>query len=116
LSLYSEQGTTSHFGESVTTLEHSLQAAHFARKSNASDALIAAALLHDVGHLLARAPADLAEWKADARHEVSGARWLAARFGPDVFEPVRLHVPAKRYLCATDPNYAAQLRAARWPA
>ena len=111
-SLYSEQGATAYFGESVTTLEHSLQAAHFARKSNASDALIAAALLHDVGHLLARAPADVAEWKADARHEVSGARWLASRFGPDVFEPVRLHVPAKRYLCATDPNYAAQLSSA----
>ena len=112
LSLYSAQGATAYFGESVTTLEHSLQAAHFAQKSNAPDALVAAALLHDVGHLLAAAPADLAEWKADARHEVSGARWLARHFGPDVSEPVRLHVPAKRYLCATDPSYPAQLSSA----
>ena len=110
--MYSVQGATIYFGESVTTLEHSLQAAHFARKTNAPDALVAAALLHDVGHLLDAAPADLAEWKADARHEVSGARWLAAHFGPDVFEPVRLHVPAKRYLCAADPNYADQLSSA----
>jgi phosphonate degradation associated HDIG domain protein len=111
-SIYSARGAAAYFGESVTTLEHSLQAAHFARKSNASDALIAAALLHDIGHLLAATPADLAEWKADARHELSGARWLAQHFGPDVFEPVRLHVPAKRYLCATDPNYVTRLSAA----
>ncbi|HEV7358550.1 MAG TPA: HD domain-containing protein [Steroidobacteraceae bacterium] len=110
--MYCARGARAYFGESVTTLEHSLQAAHFARKSNASDALVAAALLHDVGHLLAAAPPDLAAWKADARHEVNGARWLAARFGPDVFEPVRLHVPAKRYLCATDPSYEAQLSSA----
>ena len=110
--MYSARGANSYFAESVTTLEHSLQAAHFARKSNAADALVAAALLHDIGHLLAAAPADLAEWQTDARHEVSGARWLAARFGRDVFEPVRLHVPAKRYLCATDPSYAAQLSSA----
>jgi [1-hydroxy-2-(trimethylamino)ethyl]phosphonate dioxygenase len=110
--MYCAQGATAYYGESVTTLEHSLQSAHFARKSNAPDALVAAALLHDVGHLLAAAPLDLAAWKADARHEVSGARWLAARFAPDVFEPVRLHVPAKRYLCATDPSYEAQLSSA----
>jgi gamma-butyrobetaine dioxygenase len=45
----------------------------------------------------------------DARHEEIGGHWLAARLGPEVAEPVRLHVPAKRYLCATDPTYFAQL-------
>ena len=58
------------------------------------------------------APDDIADWKQDARHELSGSRWLAARFGPEVSEPVRLHVPAKRYLCATDPGYMSQLSAA----
>ena len=57
-------------------------------------------------------PDDIADWKTDAHHELTGSRWLAARFGPEVWEPVRLHVPAKRYLCATDPAYFGKLSAA----
>jgi [1-hydroxy-2-(trimethylamino)ethyl]phosphonate dioxygenase len=57
-------------------------------------------------------PDDLADWTADAHHEEVGARWLAGRFGPEVSEPVRLHVPAKRYLCATDAGYSHQLSSA----
>ena len=68
-----------------------------------------AALLHDVGHLVEDVPDDIADWKVDARHEEVGARWLATRFAPEVHQPVRLHVPAKRYLCAIDPGYLAQL-------
>ena len=107
--IYSGRGAGAYFGESVSTLEHSLQAAHFAQESNASDALVVAALLHDIGHLIDAAPADFADWQSDARHEVSGGNWLAQRFGPEVSEPVRLHVPAKRYLCATDPGFLGQL-------
>jgi phosphonate degradation associated HDIG domain protein len=107
--IYSGRGAGAYFGEVVTTLEHSLQAAHFARESKASDALVVAALLHDIGHLIDSAPPEFADWKTDARHEVSGSRWLAQRFGPEVSEPVRLHVPAKRYLCATDPSFLAHL-------
>ena len=109
LSLYAEAGAHAYFGESVTTLEHSLQAAHFARQENASDALVLAALLHDIGHLIGSAPTDFGEWHEDARHEESGARWLSARFGAEVFEPVRLHVPAKRFLCAKEPGYRERL-------
>jgi [1-hydroxy-2-(trimethylamino)ethyl]phosphonate dioxygenase len=65
-----------------------------------------------VGHLLGGAPDDLAEWTEDAHHELIGGGWLARRFGAEVAEPVRLHVPAKRYLCATDPNYFDKLSAA----
>ena len=54
-------------------------------------------------------PSDITDWKSDAHHEVVGGRWLARRFGPDVSEPVRLHVPAKRYLLATDDKYITQL-------
>ncbi len=54
-------------------------------------------------------PDDIADWTVDARHEEVGARWLALRFGPEVHQPVRLHVPAKRYLCAIDPSYVARL-------
>jgi phosphonate degradation associated HDIG domain protein len=107
--IYSSRGAAAYFGEVVSTLEHSLQAAYFAQESRASSALVLAALLHDIGHLIDPTPQDFADWQSDARHEVSGSNWLARRFAADVSEPVRLHVPAKRYLCATDPSYMAQL-------
>jgi phosphonate degradation associated HDIG domain protein len=112
LSIYSGRGAGAYFGESVTTLEHSLQAAHFALAANAPDALVIAALLHDIGHLIEPAAEDIADWQTDRRHEVSGSRWLATCFGPAVCEPVRLHVPAKRYLCATDSTFMARLSSA----
>jgi hypothetical protein len=52
VSIYSGRGAAAYFGEAVTTIEHSLQAAHFAQASNASDALVIASLLHDIGHLI----------------------------------------------------------------
>ncbi|MGA9028186.1 MAG: HD domain-containing protein [Steroidobacteraceae bacterium] len=107
--LFREAGDSAYYGEVVSTTEHCLQAAHFAALEGAPPGLVAAALLHDIGHLLQAAPNDIAEWTRDARHEITGSRWLAQRFAPEVSEPVRLHVPAKRYLCATDPGYAAML-------
>jgi phosphonate degradation associated HDIG domain protein len=110
--IYSGRGAGAYFGEAVSTMEHSLQTAYFAQEANAPDALVIAALLHDIGHLIDSAPQDFADWHSDARHEVSGSHWLAQRFTAAVSEPVRLHVPAKRYLCATVPTYLAQLSAA----
>jgi len=109
LAIYGGAGAAAYFGEAVSVTEHSLQTAYFARRSDAPDGLVAAALLHDIGHLIEPGADDIADWKTDAGHERIGSRWLALRFGPDVFEPVRLHVPAKRYLCATDPRYFAAL-------
>ncbi len=109
LSLYERRGGSAYFGERVSMTEHGLQAAHFARVQGASDALVIAALLHDVGHLIEEVPEKISDWISDAHHEESGARWLAQRFAPEIAEPVRLHVPAKRYLCATDAHYFAQL-------
>ena len=83
--------------------------AYFAQTEAASPPLIVAALLHDIGHLIDDVPEDIAEWTTDAGHERVGSRWLTRRFAPEVFEPVRLHVPAKRYLCATDGRYFAKL-------
>ena len=54
---------------------------------------------------------DCAEQGVDDHHEGLGARWLAGRFVADVVEPVRLHVEAKRYRCAVDADYQAQLLA-----
>ncbi|MGH8253881.1 MAG: HAD-IA family hydrolase [Steroidobacteraceae bacterium] len=112
LSIYAAGGAGAYYGEAVTMTEHSLQAAYFARAHGVTDSLVLASLLHDIGHLVEPAPADIADWHHDAAHEKSGARWLAAHFGPEVSEPVRLHVPAKRYLCATDPAYLDQLSSA----
>ena len=111
-SIYRGHGAGDYFGEAVTVTEHSLQAAHVAQSCDAPDSLVIAALLHDIGHLIEPAPAHIADWKTDAGHERTGALWLASHFGPEVCEPVRLHVPAKRYLCATDPDYFGALSAA----
>jgi [1-hydroxy-2-(trimethylamino)ethyl]phosphonate dioxygenase len=110
--IYGAHGAGNYFGERVTITEHCLQAAWFAREESAPEPLVVAALLHDIGHLLEAVPDDLAEWTTDAHHEEVGARWLSGRFGAQVSEPVRLHVPAKRYLCATDPGYFKQLSTA----
>jgi phosphonate degradation associated HDIG domain protein len=109
LAIFQTHGSSAYFGESVSMTEHALQAAYFARTAAATPALIVAALLHDIGHLVDDVPNDIADWSADAHHEQVGGRWLAKRFGPDVSEPVRLHVPAKRYLLATDPEYFSKL-------
>lgn len=93
-----------HYGEHVTMLEHSLQSAAVAEAAGASDDLVIAALLHDVGHLLG----DAGEWGLASHAEV-GAQWLSQAFGPEITEPIRLHVDAKRFLVATDPNYLDML-------
>jgi phosphonate degradation associated HDIG domain protein len=112
LEMYARRGTLAYFGESVSVAEHALQAAYFARAAAAPPPLIVAALLHDVGHLVVDVPDDLADWAEDARHEEVGYGWLAERFPSEVSEPVRLHVPAKRYLCATKARYFSRLSAA----
>jgi phosphonate degradation associated HDIG domain protein len=97
------------YGERVTQLEHALQCAALAEAEGASDALIAAALLHDYGHLFEER-GDAAEREGiDRRHEAFGARKLRRWFGPDVTRPIALHVAAKRYLCAAEPAYQAAL-------
>jgi [1-hydroxy-2-(trimethylamino)ethyl]phosphonate dioxygenase len=107
--LFANRGSEAYFGESVSMTEHALQVAHAAQLDGAPAALVVAALLHDIGHLVDAVPDDIADWTADARHEQVGGRWLATHFAPEVYQPVRLHVPAKRYLCAVEPSYLARL-------
>jgi phosphonate degradation associated HDIG domain protein len=110
--LFADNGHGAYFGEAVTQTEHALQCAHVAENSGSDNSLVAAALLHDVGHLLHGLGQDAAERGINGQHEEGGARWLRSYFGPAVVDPVRLHVAAKRYLCAVDPGYSASLSSA----
>jgi predicted HD phosphohydrolase len=99
------------YGESTTQNEHALQCAALARDAGASDAMIVAALFHDVGHLAVDVQGepgfDLA--RDDDDHEARGARILAPLFGPRVAQPVALHVTAKRWRCTREPQYHDRL-------
>jgi gamma-butyrobetaine dioxygenase len=94
------------YDEEIFQLAHAEQTAALAKAAGAPDTLVAAALLHDVGHLLElverQGPRDRT---TDQRHEARGSAWLAGLFPPAVTAPVALHVRAKRYLCAVDPSY-----------
>lgn len=111
LALFDRLGGST-YGEAVTQLDHALQTAHHARSDGQADAVVAAALLHDIGHLLQKQGEDAADRGVDTMHERIGAAWLAQRFGPDVTEPIRLHVDAKRYLTTREPGYAEALSGA----
>ena len=99
--LFGSEGARDYLGEPVTVAAHMLQAGALAEAAGAPAALVAAALLHDVGHLRGAGHGN--------RHGARGAAWLAQWFPPAVTEPVRLHVAAKRYLCAVEPSYFALL-------
>jgi phosphonate degradation associated HDIG domain protein len=107
--LFARRGQEMYAGEPVTQTEHALQTAMQAEQSGADAALITAAFLHDVGHLLHDLDENCAEEGIDDKHEALGAEWLSQHFASAVVDPVRLHVAAKRYLCAVDAQYYARL-------
>ncbi len=92
--------------ESVTALQHALQCAQLAELGGAGETLVAAALLHDVGHFVAEPVADD---RVDDAHEAWAMPLLTPAFDRAVTEPIRLHVAAKRFLVATDRNYRSVL-------
>lgn len=106
---FSEKGSDMYAGEAVSQTEHALQAAFAAEQAGESPELIVAALLHDIGHLLHQHAENCATQGIDDLHETIGAQWLIRYFSPEVTEPIRLHVDAKRYRCATDAEYASRL-------
>lgn len=91
--------------EPVSQLEHALQCATLASHANASKSLVVACLLHDVGHLIHNLGEDIAAKGLDDRHECRAVLYLAPKFPAAITEPIRLHVDAKRYLCAVNPDY-----------
>jgi [1-hydroxy-2-(trimethylamino)ethyl]phosphonate dioxygenase len=106
---FRDGGDDLYIGEPVTVSEHMLQAAAFAARDEAPPELVAAALLHDYGHLVHELPEDSAEHGVDTRHEELGFAFLEHWFPAAVTEPIRLHVAAKRYLVAVDPAYRDEL-------
>ncbi|MCU0702648.1 MAG: metal-dependent phosphohydrolase [Fimbriiglobus sp.] len=109
--LFHTRGHTLYGGEAVSQLEHALQAAALAHNAGSAPAEVAAALLHDIGHLLHGKGDDCADHGIDDQHEALGVRFLARFFPPAVTEPIRLHVAAKRYLCTAEPGYFETLSA-----
>lgn len=104
LGFFAERGHAK-YSERVTMEQHARQAAALAQAAGASNSLVLAALLHDLGHFLGEQDS---EFGVTAHGETGGA-WLAERFVDEVSEPVRLHVSAKRYRCHVDSAYEAEL-------
>ncbi len=93
----------------INQIQHGLQAAWLAEQAGDPPSLIAAALVHDIGHMVHALGENPAEHGIDDKHEELGHAFLVDRFGPEVTEPVRLHVAAKRYLCGKEADYFAKL-------
>jgi phosphonate degradation associated HDIG domain protein len=110
VSLYEQWGPTL-YDDLVSQLEHALQCAAFANAEGADDTLVAASLLHDIGHLieLRRSNGSMGDLTLDRRHEATAVRALAGLFPTAVTAPIALHVDAKRYLCAVDSTYTSLL-------
>jgi len=109
LEVYAGRATRRYGLSAVNQLQHALQAAAQAEAEGCTPATVLASLLHDVGHMIHELGEDPAGRGIDDVHEELGAAWLARHFTPDVVEPVRLLVAAKRYLCATESDYFGKL-------
>ncbi|RYF75923.1 MAG: HD domain-containing protein [Comamonadaceae bacterium] len=103
--LFDRRGGEQYSGESVTQLEHALQTAQLAEYAGAGDELVTAALLHDLGHLLNDQGHSPSLRGIDDQHQYFAIPFLRAAFPDTVLDPIRWHVDAKRYLCATRPGY-----------
>lgn len=109
VSLFQARGHARYDGEPVTQLEHALQSAHLAEQAGADSALIAAALLHDLGHLLHDFGDTPTRHGLDDLHQYRCLPFLRPLFGLATLEPIRLHVDAKRYLCRRGAGYLESL-------
>jgi phosphonate degradation associated HDIG domain protein len=107
--LFADKGGEQYSGEPVTQLEHALQTAAFAEAADSGDEMVTAALLHDLGHLLHDFGDTPSARGIDDIHQYRALPFLRGTFGSRVLDPIRLHVDAKRYLCAMRDGYFAGL-------
>jgi len=105
LDLFARRGSEEYMGEKVSMAQHMEQSAACASANGASDELVIASLLHDIGHFVGDFPIEALENGIDNLHENAGAHFLEPFYPASVTEPIRLHVAAKKYLCAVDENY-----------
>jgi predicted HD phosphohydrolase len=105
LDLFARRGSEEYMGEAVSMAQHMEQSAACAAAGGASNELIVASLLHDIGHFVGDFPVEALENGIDNQHAEAGAHFLEAFYPASVTEPIRLHVAAKKYLCATEDNY-----------
>src|SRR6266576_4798008 len=103
--LFRAHGHIAYDGEGVSQLEHALQSAEQAEDEGAGAELVTAALLHDLGHLLNPQGATPTLRGVDDRHQYFAIPFIRGVFPDGVVEPIRLHVDAKRALCALEPEY-----------
>ncbi|MGZ5662821.1 MAG: phosphonate degradation HD-domain oxygenase [Usitatibacter sp.] len=103
--LFRDHGHIAYAGEGVSQLEHALQSAHGAERDGATPELVTAALLHDLGHLLNLQGETPTQRGIDDQHQYFAIPFIRALFPPEVVEAIRLHVDAKRALCALEPDY-----------
>ncbi|WP_027214479.1 phosphonate degradation HD-domain oxygenase [Burkholderia sp. WSM2232] len=109
--LFEQYGDIAYSGEPVTQLQHALQTGALAEEAGADDELVVAAFLHDLGHLLNQQGETPTERGVDDLHQYFALPFLRAVLPDAVLEPIRLHVDAKRCLCAIDDTYIRQLSA-----
>jgi predicted HD phosphohydrolase len=109
LDLFARRGAEEYMGESVSMAQHMEQSAACAVADGANEALVIVLLLHDIGHFVGDFPVEALENGINNCHEDAGANFLAPFFSKAVTEPIRLHVAAKKYLCAVDNEYINRL-------
>ena len=107
--IFERRGGEEYLGEPVTMAEHMLQGATLAEQAGRDETIIVAALLHDIGHFTSEFGMFSMADTEDRHHEVAGAEVLQRFFPSVVTDCVRYHVAAKRYLCATRPDYFNRL-------
>jgi phosphonate degradation associated HDIG domain protein len=109
--LFETRASDQYGREAVSQLQHALQCAQLAEQAGETDATVVAALLHDLGHLIAAEKEERPDdtQQRDDLHQYIAIPFLRGLLPDAVLEPIRLHVDAKRYLCGAVPTYWASL-------
>ncbi|WP_170391248.1 (R)-1-hydroxy-2-trimethylaminoethylphosphonate oxygenase [Ruegeria arenilitoris] len=110
--IFDRRGGEEYLGEPVTMAQHMLQGATIAEQNGMPEEIIVGALLHDIGHFTSEFGTYHPDDTVDRHHEDAGAEVLERFFPSVITDCCRYHVAAKRYLCATRPEYFNRLSAA----